>query len=101
MNQDDFHFWDRISYGTIKYVNDSIEDDTENLADSQEEEEVQTSSGMVAVIPKAKAKFQPIESIGTTTIPLCERKWIDIDHQSKISSRTIFRRKSSIFFDTI
>ena len=27
----------RISYGTVKYVNDAIEDNTENLADSQED----------------------------------------------------------------
>ena len=32
VNQDDSHSWVRISYGTVKYVNDSIEDDTENLA---------------------------------------------------------------------
>ena len=42
VNQDDSHSWVRISYGTVKYVNDSIEDDTENLADSQEEESVPT-----------------------------------------------------------
>ena len=29
VNQDDSHSWVRISYGTVKYVNDSIEDDTE------------------------------------------------------------------------
>ena len=34
---------------------------------------------MVADRSKAKAKPQPRESIGTTTIPLCERKWIDIE----------------------
>ena len=79
MNQDDSHSWVRISYGTVKYVNDSIEDDTENLADSQEEEGVPTSSGVVAARSKAKAKPQPRESTGTTTIPLCERKWIDIE----------------------
>ena len=38
VNQDDSHSWVRISYGTVKYVIDSIEDKTENLADSQEEE---------------------------------------------------------------
>ena len=41
VNQDDSHSWVRISHGTVKYVNDSIEDNTENLADSQEEESVQ------------------------------------------------------------
>ena len=82
-------------------MNDSIENDTENLADSQEEKSVQTSSSVVAARSKAKAKHQPREFIGMTTIPLRERKWIDIKHQSKISSRTTFRRKSSIFFDII
>ena len=79
MNEDDSHSWVRISNGTVKYVNDSIEDDTENLADSQEEEGVPTSSGVVAARSKAKAKPQPRKSTGTTTIPLCERKWIDIE----------------------
>ena len=38
VNQDDSHSWVRISYGTVKYVTDSIEDNTENPADPQEEE---------------------------------------------------------------
>ena len=56
VNQDNSHSWVRISYGTVKYVNDSIEDDTENLADSHEEEGVPTSSGVVAAKSKAKSK---------------------------------------------
>ena len=79
VNQDNSHSWVRISCGTVKYVNDSIKDDTENLADPQEEEGVPTSSGVVAARSKAKAKPQPRESTGTTTIPLSERKWIDIE----------------------
>ena len=79
VNQDDSHSWVRISYGTVKYVNDSIEDNTENLADSQEEESVQTSSSVVAARSKAKAKPQPRESTGMATVPLRERKWIDIE----------------------
>ena len=79
VNQDNSHSWVRISYGTVKYVIDSIEDNTEILADSQEEEDVPTSSGVVAARSKAKAKPQPRESSGTTIIPLCERKWIDIE----------------------
>ena len=69
MNQDNSHSWARFFYGTVKYVNDSIKDDTENLADPQEEEDVPTSSGVVAARSKAKAKPQPRESTGTTTIP--------------------------------
>ena len=60
-------------------MNDSIEDNTENPADPQEEESVQTSSSVVAARSKAKAKPQPRESTGITTIPLSERKWIDIE----------------------
>ena len=52
---------------------------TENLADPQEEEGVPTISGVVAARSKAKAKPQPRESTGTTTIPLSERRWIDIE----------------------
>ena len=70
VNKDNSHSWVRISYGTVKYVIDSIEDDTENFAVSQGEESVPTSSGVVA---------QPRESTGTTIIPLLERKWIDIE----------------------
>ena len=79
VNKDNSHSWVRISYGTVKYVNDKIKYDTENLADPQEEEDVPTSSGVVAARSKAKAKPQPRESTGATTIPLSERVWIDIE----------------------
>ena len=79
VNQDDSHSWVRISYGTVKYVIDSIEDNTENPADSQEEESLQTSSSVVAARSKAKAKPQPRDSTGITTIPLRERRWIDVE----------------------
>ena len=79
VNKDNSHSWVRISYGTVKCVNDYIQDDTENLADRQEEEDVPTSSGVVAARSKAKAKPQSREPTGTTTIPLSERIWIDIE----------------------
>ena len=63
------HSWVRFSYGTVKYENDQIKYDTENLADPQQEEDVPTSSGVVAARSKAKAKLQPRESTGATTIP--------------------------------
>ena len=80
MNHDDSHSWVVISYGTIKYVIDSIEEENlENPADPQEEESLQTSSSVVAARSNAKAKPQPRESAGTTTIPSLERGWIDIE----------------------
>ena len=80
VNKDDSHFWVRISYGTVKYVIDSIEDNTEIPADPQEEQMPQTSIKVVAARSKAKAKKQPRVLVGTTaTIPMHERKWIDIE----------------------
>ena len=80
VNQDDSHSWVRISYGTVKYVIDSIEDNTEIPADPQEEQIPQTSSSVVAARSKAKAKPQPRALVGTTaTIPINERRWIDIE----------------------
>ena len=79
MNQDDSHSWVRISYGTVKYVTDYIEDNTENSADPQEEQIPQASTSVVAARSKAKAKPQPREFAGTTMIPLRERRWIDIE----------------------
>ena len=80
MNEDNSHSWVRISYGTVKYVNDSIEDNTENPADPQEEQISQTSTSVVAARSKAKAKPQPREFAGTTTtIPIHQRRWIDIE----------------------
>ena len=57
MNQDDSHSWVRISYGTVKYVTDFIEDNTENPADPQEEQIPQASTSVVAAMSKAKAKI--------------------------------------------
>ena len=82
VNEDNSQSWVRISYGTVRYVNNYIKYDTQSLSDPQEEEFVPTSSGVVVARSKAKAKPQPRESTGTTTIPLSERIWIDIE-QSK------------------
>ena len=79
VNKDNSHSWVRISYGTVRYVNDYTKHDTENFADRQEEESVPTSSSVVAARSKAKAKPQSRESTGMTTIPLLERVWIDIE----------------------
>ena len=80
VNQDNSQSWVRISYGTVKYVIDSIQDNTEILADPQEEQVPQTSIKVVAARSKAKAKPQPRGLVGTTaTIPIHERRWIDIE----------------------
>ena len=60
-------------------MNNYVKYDTQSFADPQEEEFVPTSSGVVAARSKGKAKPQPREPTGTTTIPLSERVWIDIE----------------------
>ena len=66
-NQDNSQSWVRISYGTVKYVIDSIQDNTEILADPQEEQLPQTSIKVVAARSKAKAKPQPRILVGTSS----------------------------------
>ena len=81
VNKDSSHSWVRISYGTVKYVIDSIEEENSEIpADPQEEQIPQTSTSVVAARSKAKAKPQPRELAGTTaTIPIHQRRWIDIE----------------------
>ena len=80
VNQDNSQSWVRISYGTIKYVVDSIQDNTEIPADPQEEQVPPTSIKVVAARSKAKTKPQPRALVGTTaTIPMHERRWLDIE----------------------
>ena len=81
VNQDSSHSWIRISYGTVKYVIDSIEDENSEIpADPQEEQTPPTSTSVVAARSKAKAKPRPREFAGTTaTIPIHQRRWIDIE----------------------
>ena len=80
MNQDNSQSWVRISFGTIKYVVDSNQDNTEIPADPQEDQVPQTSIKVVAARSKAKAKPQQREIVGTTaTIPMHERRWIEIE----------------------
>ena len=62
VNKDSSHSCVRISYGTVKYVIDSIEDENSEIpADPQEEQTPPTSTSVVAARSKAKAKPQPRE----------------------------------------
>ena len=80
VGRDNSQSWVRISYGTIKYVVDSIQDNTEIPADPQEDQVPQTSIKVVAARSKAKAKPQKREPVDTPSIiPMHESKWIDIE----------------------
>ena len=93
VNKDNSHSWLRISYGTVKYVIDSIEDKTEILADPQEEQIPQTSTTVVAVRSKAKTNHnQGILVETTATIPIHERRWIDIEPKQNLASYDISKK---------
>ena len=79
VGQDNAQSWVRIFYGTIKYVVDSHQNDTEIPADPKEDQMPQTSIKVVAARSKAKAKPQREPVDATTTIPMHERRWIDIE----------------------
>ena len=80
VGQDNSQSWVRISYGTVKYVIDSNQNNTEIPADPQEDQVPQTTIQVVAARSKAKAKPQQREPVDTpTTIPMHERRWIDIE----------------------
>ena len=75
VGQDNSHSWVRISYGIIKYVVDSIQDNTEIPADPHEDQVPKTSIKVVAARSKAKAKPQQREAVDTPTIiPMHERR---------------------------
>ena len=95
VNQDDSHSWVRISYGTVKYVTYSIEDNTENPADPQEEESPKTSQ-------RQKQNLNRGNLLGRQQLSqYIKEDGLTLSHPSKISIRTISRRMLSIFFDTI
>ena len=80
LSQDNSHSWVRISHGSNKYVLDSNYNNTEVPADLPEEQASQSSVRVVAARSKAKAKPQKRETVELpSTIPMNERKWIDIE----------------------
>ena len=80
LSQDNSHSWVRISHGTNKYVVDSNYNNTEVPADLPEEQASQSSVKVVEARSKAKSKPQKRKTVELpSTIPMNERKWIDIE----------------------
>ena len=84
VGQDNSQSWVRISYGTVKYVIDFIQDNTEILADPEEDQVPQTSIKVVAARSKAKAKPQQREPVDTPTLtPMHERRGLILNLRTK------------------
>ena len=80
VSQDNSQSWVRMSHGTSKCVVDSNYNNTEVPADLLEEQPSQSSVKVIAARSKAKAKPQKRETVELpSTIPMNDRKWIDIE----------------------
>ena len=77
MNEDNSQSWVRISCGTIKYVIDSNQNNTEIPADPNEEQATQISIKVIAARSKAKAKPQQRESVDYANYHTDVRKKMD------------------------
>ena len=101
LNQDDSHSWVRISYGTVKYVIDSFQDNTEIPADPQEEQILQAQAWLQPG-QRQKQNLNRENSLGQQQpYQYMKEDGLTLSHQNKILPRTLSRRKSLIFFDTI
>ena len=107
LSEDNSHYWVRVSHGSNKFVIDSNHINTEVPADLPEEQASQSSVKVFAAKSKAKAKPQKGEPVYLpSTIPMNERKWIDIEPEAsslsayevskKVINLTRRRRSSSI-----
>ena len=97
VKQDNSQPWVTISNGTDKCVVDSIQDNTEIPADPQEERVPQTSIKVIAARSKAKAKAKPQRRVlvdTTATIPIHQRRWIDIEPSKQDLDSYDFSKKS-------
>ena len=97
LSQDNSHSWVRISHVSNKYVVDSNYINTEVPADLPEEQASHSSVRVVAARSKAKAKPQKRETVELpSTIPLNERKWVDIaPAESSLCVRGLEESRSS------
>ena len=96
VKQDNSQSWVTISNGTDKCVVDPIQDNTEILADPQEERVPQTSIKVIAARSKAKEKPKPQRRVlvdTTATIPIHQRRWIDIEPSKKDFDSYDFSKK--------
>ena len=80
---------------------DSTEDNTENPADPQEEEVYKQAQVWLQPGQRQKQNLNRGNLLAQQLYHYLKEDELTLSHQSKISIRTISRRKSSIFFDTI
>ena len=93
VNQDNSQSWARISYGTTKYVVESIQDNTNSCGSTRRASTTNKHQGCCSQI-KGKSKT----TTGSTrwynsNHTSAQEDGLTLSHQNKILTRTIFRRK--------
>ena len=94
MSQDNSHSWVRIFHGSNKFVVGSNNNNTDVPANLPEEQASQSCVKVFAARSKAKAKPQRREPVDLpSTVPMNERKWIDIEPgDSSLSAHEISKK---------
>ena len=95
VNQDNSHSWVRISYGTVKYVVDSIQDNTENSCRSTRRAST-INKHQVWLQPgqRQKQNLNREDSLVHQVSHRCTKEsGLILNHQNQLSVRTKSRRK--------
>ena len=86
VNKDNSHSWVRISHGLNKLVTDlsnNEDDDNEQETSEMKFEEFALKTNVLAFASRSKAKAKPRRRTSacssTTSVPICERSWTDVE----------------------
>ena len=101
VNKGNSHSWVRISYGTVRYVNDYINTTRKILQIHKKRKMHQQAQEWLQPGRRQKQNLNRGNLLTRQPSHLVKEFGLILNHQSKISSRTISRRKLSIFFDTL
>ena len=103
VNQDDSHSWVRISYGTLKYVIDILFKTTQKFLQIHKKSKFHKQAQVWSQPgQRQKQNLNRENSLGRQQpYQYMKEDGLTLSHQNKILPRTISRRKSLIFFDTI
>ena len=95
VNQDNSHSWVRMSYGTVKYVVDSIQDNTENSCRSTRRAKFhKQAQGWLQPGQRQKQNHNREYLLGQQhPYQYTKEDGLTLRHQNKILPRTISRRK--------
>ena len=102
VNKDNSHSWVRISYGTVRCCERLHQNTTRKILQIHKKRKMyQQAQEWLQPGRRQKQNLNRGNLLARQPSHQVKEYGMILSHQSKISSRTISRRKSSIFFDTI